>query len=380
MTAVFHPLRERLNLAPGALPWASLGQWPTPITQLVLEGQPVWLKREDLAHPTYGGNKVRTLEVLLGDAVARGVTTVWAAGAYGSNHAVATLVHAPRVGLTAGALLFPQPASPPAVDNLRSALSLGARVLPVANVAMLPLAMLTTWRRERSAGGAPWMMPPGGASPLGTLGALSAVFELAEQLAHHAAPPPATLVVAVGSTCTTAGLLAGLALAHELDAWPWPLPTVHAVRVTPWPITSSYRISALARRALELLERLRRPSSRRAARSISRAQLAAHLVVDGAQLGGGYGRPTAAGQEAAAAFASAGGPPLDCVYAAKSGAALLGLLRAGHSATAGPLLYWSTKSFAPPPVAATRPATKTATQTATTAPAAPFARWLASAG
>ncbi|MEZ4360691.1 MAG: pyridoxal-phosphate dependent enzyme [Kofleriaceae bacterium] len=354
-----HPLRERLGLGRRAPAWTSLGRWPTPLTSLSLGGPTIWLKREDLSHPRYGGNKVRTLEMLLGDAAARGVTRVWAAGAYGSNHAVATLVHAPAAKLTAGALLFPQPYSDPAAENLRASASLSPQVEPVRSVATLPFAMLATWRSERIRGERPWMMPPGGATPLGALGALSAAFELAEQVRAGLAPAPATIVLPAGSVCTSSGLLAGLALAHRLGVWRWARPTVCAVRVTPWPVTSRARITGLALRALALVDRLRGSAC-----GIQRGELGAHLVVDGAQLGAGYGRATTAGDAAAARFTASGGPSLDCVYAAKAGAALLARLE--RPAPPGPMLLWSTKSTAPPP-----------TGTVKVPIAAPFARWLA---
>lgn len=353
-----HPLRERLGVARGVLPWVRLGHWPTAITPLVVDGVTIWIKREDLSHPRYGGNKVRTLETLLGDAAARGVTRVWAAGAYGSNHAVATMVHASTAGLAAGALLFPQPYSATAAANLRSSLSLGGLIVPVRSVATLPMAMFETWRRDRRAGQRPWMMPPGGASPLGTLGALSAVFELAEQLQAHLAPPPLRIFVAAGSTCTTAGILAGLALAHRVGRWPWPRPLVHSVRVTPWPVTSRYRISALAKQSIDLADRLRCHWS-----GIGRAELAAYLIVDGSQLGAGYGRSTMAGEDACRGFANAGGPTLDSVYTAKSVAALRSRLRA--KAGDGPCLLWSTKSASPAPLDPIGPSCPQ-----------PFARWL----
>lgn len=376
------PDGARAWIGRASLPWARIGHWPTPLTPLTLDGTgdapggQLWIKREDLSHPRYGGNKVRTLEVLLGDAAARGVTRVWATGAYGSNHAVATLAHAEAAGLAAGALLFPQPYSAVAAANLRSSLWLGARrgwpIVPVLSVATLPLAMIVEWRRERRAGLRPWMMPPGGASALGALGALSAVFELAAQLRASLAPPPASLVVAAGSTCTTAGLLAGLALAQRLGAWPWRRPIVRAVRVTPWPVTSHLRISALAHRTLRLADRLRGASS-----EIGRDALASHLIVDGSQLGRGYGRATAAGDAAAARFAAAGGPSLDSVYAAKAAAALCALLRAGGGDD-GPLLLWSTKSAAPPPMGPD--ASDETLDEAARPPAPPFARWLARGG
>lgn len=335
-----HPLHERLGLPRSALPWASLGQWPSPLTSLSLDGETLWIKREDLSHAEYGGNKVRTLEVLLGDARARGVTRVWAAGAYGSNHAVATLVHAPRAGLAAGALLFPQPMSAPARENLLASAGMQAPLVAVPHVALLPWAMLSTWRAERRRGHRPWMMPPGGATALGALGALSAVFELAEQVAAKVAPPPSTIVVAGGSGCTSAGLLAGLALARQVGAWRWPAPHLYVVRVTPWPVTARARIAGLAARSLALLERWR------SGVALDGKALARGLTVDGSQLGAGYGSATPAGDSAAHAFQLAGGPTLDCVYTAKAAAGLRTLARRSGGR---PILFWSTKSAALPP-------------------------------
>lgn len=376
------PDGARAWLGEATLPWARLGRWPTPVTALPLAprsggeagaaSSEIWIKREDLSHPRYGGNKLRTLEVLLGDAAARGVTRVWATGAYGSNHAVATLCHAEAAGLAAGALLFPQPYSETAAANLRACHALGAArgwpVLPILSVATLPWAMLAHWQRERRAGLRPWMMPPGGASPLGALGALSAAFELAAQLRAKEAPPPATIVVAAGSACTSAGLLAGLALAERLGLWPGPRPRLCAVRVTPWPVTAHARIAGLAARAVALADRLRGASS-----GLGKRELGSRLVVDGAQLGGGYGRGTEAGRAAMARFAAAQGPALDSVYSAKAAAALLTALDAGR---AGPLLLWSTKSAAMP--ALDEPGTSTAASATAHAAMPPaFARWLA---
>src|SRR5678815_1172917 len=54
------------------VPWVPIGRWPTPLTALEIEGRPVWVKHEGDAHPGYGGNKVRTLEVWFGPAQAAG--------------------------------------------------------------------------------------------------------------------------------------------------------------------------------------------------------------------------------------------------------------------------------------------------------------------
>jgi D-cysteine desulfhydrase len=188
-------------------------------------------------------------------------------------------------------------------------------------------------RRERDA----VVMPPGGATPIGAFGAMSAVLELADQITAQLAPPPRRIVVAIGSTCTTAGLVAGLQLARVLGLWRWPVPIIHAVRVTPWPVTSHLRTADLARRTLLRLEQLGGPRV-----NTSFAELVRGLVIDGRELGPGYGRSTPRSEAAIQQLRVPSGPRLDSVYAAKAAAALLRLHRAGT----GPLMFWSTKSTA----------------------------------
>ena len=313
------------------VPWVVLGDWPTPLDALALEGGTVWIKREGDSSARYGGNKIRTLEAWLGHARAGGYDRIWAIGAYGSNHAIATVLHARAIGLDAGAIVFPQPPSEWAIENASALVESRCPLVRLRTVVEVPFAAFAIARRDRRS----IVMPPGGATPVGTLGALSAVFELAEQLAAHVAPPPRRIVVPIGSTCTSAGLLAGLALAHAIGAWRWPLPIVHAVRVTPWPVTSRVRTAELAARTLARIAMLGGPAI-----GISLRELVARLVVDPRELGPGYGRSTPRSLEALRAFAIPGAPRLDGVYSAKATAALLRLHRRGT----GPLLLWSTKS------------------------------------
>jgi D-cysteine desulfhydrase len=145
-------------------------------------------------------------------------------------------------------------------------------------------------------------------------------------------PPPRRIVLPVGSTCTTAGLVSGLALAHAIGAWRWPVPLVHAVRVTPWPVTARVVILRLAEATLARIASLGGP---RITLSDPR------LVVDRAEFGGGYGRVTDRGRDSIARFGALDAAPrLDGVYSAKAAAALLRL----HREKLGPLLFWSTKS------------------------------------
>jgi 1-aminocyclopropane-1-carboxylate deaminase/D-cysteine desulfhydrase-like pyridoxal-dependent ACC family enzyme len=277
---------------------------------------------------------------MFGRATAAGASIMWATGAYGSNHAVATVLHAPAAGLASGAILFPQPASEPARANLSALLSARPEVDHLATVAALPFAMRRIARDRRA-----YVMTPGGATPEGAFGAMSAGVELGEQVARGACPPPARIVIPAGSTCSSAGLLAGLRVAAALGLGftPQTIPLLTVVRVTPWPITAPLRIARLAQRALlELAKHW--PAARRLA---DLGLLRAGVEVDGDQLRGGYGRITARGERASLLFARCGAPVVDVVYSAKSAAALCELA----PTTRGPVMFWATKSSAPLPVA-----------------------------
>jgi len=199
-------------------------------------------------------------------------------------------------------------------------------------------------------------MPPGGATPEGALGYVSAALELARQVAEGRLPRPEQVVIGVGSTCTSAGLLVGFEYAARqrigfVDAAGRPAPPeLLAVRVTPWPVTAHFRIVSLALRTAELVARLARDPGL----SIERRALSSRLRVDGRFLGRGYGHATQSGRLALEVFEHSAGLTLDTTYSAKAAAALLEL---GRSGARGPVLFWSTKSTARlPALSAERPA------------------------
>ena len=347
LLGVSFPLFELFPNLSQRVPRVELGAFPTPVQSLqdvarelgAGEGQ-AWIKRDDISSPVYGGNKVRTLELLLGQARARGHASVLATGAFGSNHALATALHAPRIGLTASALLFPQPVSEAAFLNLRALAETSAVLHALPHWSALPLGM--AWLRFR-AEHAPYVMVPGGATPLGALGYVSAGLELARQVEACELPPPRRVIVAVGSTCTSAGLLLGLTLAahFRIGFEPATMPRLTSVRVSPWPVTSRLRILGLAVRTAHLLRAIAGPGA--ALPSLDSATLGARFEVDGRYLGPGYGEPSAAGSQAEALWRRLGLPDLDGTYSAKAAARVVFGLRARE---VGPVLFWSTKSSA----------------------------------
>jgi D-cysteine desulfhydrase len=297
---------------------------------------------------------VRTLEPLFGEALARGCSHIYATGAYGSNHSAAAAMHAPRVGLVAGAVLYPQPHCVSALENLELTVShTGKEALrDLPHWSALPYGMVRqalACRRHKQVAS---IMEPGGAVPIGALGYVSAGLELAMQVTAETLPAPRTVVVAVGSNCTSAGLLVGFALAARAGVTRWggdgAPPRLVSVRVTPWPVTSVTRILGLAVRTSELLARASGDETLR----LSRAALRPHFRLETRYLGPGYGYPTAAGREAMALWSAHAGHALETTYSGKAAAHVIDLLRRREP---GPIVYWATKSTAPlPPIDAAR--------------------------
>jgi D-cysteine desulfhydrase len=323
------------------MPWVRLGSWPTPVQPLPRLGADLWIKRDDLSAERYGGNKVRTLESLLGRAQAAGASRVWAVGALGSNRALATVLPAPGVGLSTGVMLFPQPPSPCAHVNLVATLAARPVVRSLWSWASVPLAILAA-RRERAA----YVMVPGGATPEGALGYVSAALELAGQVAAGELPTPRHIVVGVGSTCTSAALLAGTAIAHRLGLLRV-VPRVLGVRVSPWPVTAGWRVVSLAARTTALLSDLAGDDRL----AVPRAELARRIDVVVGFIGPGYGHVTDEGRAAIRAFADAGGPPLDTCYSGKAAAGLLARRFEAPVLSSGPP---RARGRCPPRVALTR--------------------------
>lgn len=327
----------------------ALGKFPTPVEsleavsrELGAENGDAWVKRDDLSSPVYGGNKVRTLELLFGEARARGFAQIFATGAFGSNHALASALHAPRVGLMPGALLFPQPISRAAFSNLSALSECGAKLCAVPHWSALPFGM--AWLRLVGKRKRPYVMAPGGATPLGALGYVSAGLELGRQIEAGQLPLPRRVIVGVGSTCTSAGLLVGLSLAahFRLGFGLEQRPLLTSVRVSPWPVTSRFRILGLAARTARLIHEL----SGGTLPLFDRETLGARFEVDGRFLGPGYGEPSGAGSEAETLWRRLHLSALDGTYSAKVAARVIAGLRGREP---GPVLFWSTKSSVPLP-------------------------------
>ncbi|WP_377272851.1 pyridoxal-phosphate dependent enzyme [Peterkaempfera sp. SMS 1(5)a] len=216
-----------------AQPRFLLGSWPTPLeaaprlsAAVGLAPEDLWIKRDDLGGLGGGGNKVRKLEWTLGRALADGADTLVTTGASQSNHARLTAAAAARAGLSA-VLVFPGEPGRSRSGNLALDGLFGARVVWAGDVG-LPGLVRTAEQvadRLRSRGARPALIPFGGSSSTGALGYLTGGRELLAQ-----APGLHTVVLAVGSGGTMAGLVAALGsdrvLGVDCGALPDPVPVI----------------------------------------------------------------------------------------------------------------------------------------------------------
>ena len=193
-----------------------LARLPTPVERLerLSErfGVEIWCKRDDLTGAELSGNKVRKLEFLLCDALARDARTVVTCGGEQSNHARATALACARLGLRSVLLLrTDDPSRPPRLEgNLVLDRLAGAEVrwITVEQYrARAELLRATAAEVERG-----YVVPEGGSNALGSWGYVGCLEELLAQV-----PAPFTVVYACGSGGTGAGLLLGRALLHAHD-------------------------------------------------------------------------------------------------------------------------------------------------------------------
>ena len=317
------------------VPWLPLVDSPTPITQLENLGAAVghpslWMKRDEKAGTIFGGNKVRKLEFLLGEALQRKASKIVTFGAYGSNHALATTLYAKHFGFQVDLFLSPpnEHPDPQCLKNLLFASSLGANVrltsYPYRFLREIIGIGMSKWRGLASQARAVYFIPTGGASTIGCLGFVNAALELEKQVAANVMPKPALIVLPVGSGGTWAGLQAGLALT-QLQS--------QVIGVNVASVASRRSVQRLMKQTLALLSKA--PNCERV-RGVADAR---DVVMS--YRGDGYAVPTIEGRRAKRLLWETERIVIEDTYTAKAMAAFLDLARTGRF-DCRPLLFWNT--------------------------------------
>ena len=199
-------------------PRAGLMTKPTPLERLNRLsdhlGIDLWVKRDDLAGVSFGGNKTRQLDYYFGAALAEGADTILITGAVQSNFTRMAAANAARLGMKAIVQLESRVTSPSDV-YLNSGNVLLSRILG-AEVMHFPVgedengadkALYQRAEDIRSSGGKPYVIPLGKTqNPIGALGYADAAQEImAEDQGFD------FVVTGSGSGITHTGLIAGFA-------------------------------------------------------------------------------------------------------------------------------------------------------------------------
>ena len=333
----YYPLADRF---PGlaSLPRVELVDAPTPIERLSPDDDLplgwVWVKRDDLTSKLYGGNKVRKLEFLLGEAVAQERRALITFGAYGSNHALATAVHAKALGLETHVMLSPQAPGPFAARTLRAHAGLGTQLHEVEGWDGKREAVEVRRALTEEFGIEPSIIPMGGTNPVGALGYVNAALELVAQVEATGAREPDLVYVAGGTLGTAVGLAVCFAAAGAKTK-------VVAVRVTPMEIGSDDVAANLAAETIAFIRSLDEDFP-----ALAPGDLRLELRHDWFEPG--YGVVTPQTTEAVAVAATRG-LKLETTYTGKAFAAMIRDARAGAIDADDHVVFWNTYSSAPMP-------------------------------
>ncbi len=314
------------------LPRERLMKCPTPIQRLArLEevlaergrGVSIWAKRDDLMELGGGGNKLRKLEFLIGQAKKGGYDTLVVTGGVQSNFARLAAAACARTGLACELVLAQMVPRDTEIYHANGNVLLDR--LFGAHIHILDPAddagAYATRRIEEigETGRRAFVAPLGGSTTAGCLGYVDCAFELARQSAEIGVRFD-QIVIPNGSGGMHAGLAAGLIIAG-----------LHPSRIAAHTVLSPAEkcLSATAEKIDAVLKFL----------SFDARVASNDLRISGAQLGDGYGIPTHSMVEAVRLLARSEGLLLDPVYGGKAFAGLLFDIESGAIAPQSNVLF-----------------------------------------
>lgn len=330
---------KRVRQLLSTVPVKKLSFLPTPLQKLenlsAHTGVNIYIKRDDLTGMSqFGGNKIRKLEYLLGQALAEGCDTVFTYGATQSNHAMQTVTACRRAGLRP--VLYLVAIVEPDESDLRANLLLDRIMGSEIHIVRPEAGESEEEAEERSyimarehmarlnaQGHRCYDIPMGGANKTGSAGFIQGYLELSEQLDALGIQAD-WLFHATG----TGGTLAGLAAGRSLIGSDTRIVSVHVSEKD-----SSYR-KKVERMANETLAYIG----------------AGGCAVDGERdlccdlnyYRPGYEIPNEAASEAIRLLARTEGLLLDPVYTGKAFAGMLDYIRTGRVVAGSNVVFWHT--------------------------------------
>jgi D-cysteine desulfhydrase family pyridoxal phosphate-dependent enzyme len=253
-----------------------------------------------------GGNKVRKLEFLIADAIRQGCDTVITAGRSQSNHACLTAAASLQSGIHPVLLLFDDCLTTD-VGNLLIDRLLNAecRFFAEKEYERVETFLSQVTEELRSKGKRPYVIPIGGASPIGCLGYILGAKEIKEQL-HSMGIWPDVIVHA----SSTGGTLAGLEIGKRLFGLDVPVVTMTVYR------PGQELANRVVREAEETIAYL----------GLNLTLKSSDLTIYDQYIGPGYGIVTEEIAKTIQLFARTEGIILDPVYSAKAAWGMVDLI------------------------------------------------------
>lgn len=318
--------------------WRPLATLPTPVQRIEsaarwLGRDDLWMKRDDLASPLYGGNKVRRYELVLAEAERRGARRIVTAGGIASTQVMATALFGRALGLEVRVVVYDQPITRFAKEALLADVSAGAELIwggGYLTTALRTIDALMRGRRDKN-----FLVLPGASDPIANLGYVDAMLELAQQVERGELPRPDAIVLPTGSS----GTLAALALGAAWLGWDT---EIVGVRIAPLLATNRVTVGAV----VAATDRYIGARDRRWKKQRGSARWS---LYHGA-IGPGYGHPTPESVDAIEQVRALTGAEGEVTY---SGKALAGLraIAADPRWRGKNLLLWNTLSSVRPPLA-----------------------------
>jgi D-cysteine desulfhydrase len=320
------------NLA--KFPRLRFGFYPTPLQELprlreeLGENCPrIFIKRDDWTGFGFGGNKIRKQEFLFSKLLADGVETVITTGGERSNHARMTAAVCAKLGLNCVLILDRKP-RPIGTENLQPATNFiealyGAEVYIVDSIAERNSKAKEIFENLNSSGEQVYQIPLGGAAAISTLGFVSAMRELSEQMQLNNIKFDHLFF-----SSSTAGTHAGMLIGAKLFC----LENLRIVGISPEPNAETEIVSEIERILKETGELL----------EIENDDLTAKIEIIDSYAGKDYCIETEEAEKTFKLLARTEAVLLDSVYTAKAFAGLIDWIEKRKLTAKNNVLFWHT--------------------------------------
>jgi L-cysteate sulfo-lyase len=316
----------------------SLANLPTPLEELKqlrekIGGPRIFIKRDDLTGLGLGGNKLRKLEFLLGDALAKKCDTIITSGTIQTNHGRLTAAACAKLGLTCYLVLTDEDTGIYEGNRILESLYGARQVFCGFDHSVAPELLDKEKLRAgderisrlvaelKTEGKNPYVIPRGGRSLFGTAGYVAAMDELKLQLDSFRVHPDYIV-----SPCATSSTITGISLGNRVSG-----------------INAHVIGAVLSRSAAENRKMLMEEFNHDAeAMGYPFRITKGEIDVREDYLGPGYASMTEAGKEAILLFARTEGILLDPVYTGKTAAAYVDMVHRGEFKTDDTVILFHT--------------------------------------